>query len=93
MRTETEERDARETGTRYGLKIAQELWPLILQAESEDAIIRLVIEMGQGIEQHAQELAECGLGYELASIWMKAAGKAATARLRAFVDQVEQSKH
>jgi hypothetical protein len=92
--TETEEhRDAREAGVRYGQRLAEELWPLILKAENEDVIMGLIKEMAQEIEQHARDLAECGLGYELAGLWMKAAGKAATARLDALVDQVQQSKH
>ncbi|WP_147023560.1 hypothetical protein [Microvirga aerophila] len=94
MSTETDEhRDAREAGARYGLRLAEELSPRILKAENEDVIMGYIREMAQEIEQHARALAERGLGYELAGLWMKAAGKAATARLDALVDQVEQSKH
>jgi hypothetical protein len=92
MSTETEERDARETGTRYGLRMAEELWPLLLKAKSEDAIIRLITAMGENIEQHAQDLTERGLGYELAGIWMTAAREAATARLQAFMEAIQQFK-
>jgi hypothetical protein len=91
--TETEEhRDAREAGVRYGQRLAEELSPLILKAENEDVIMGHIKEMAQEIEQHARELAERGLGYELAGLWMTAAGKAATARLDTLVDQVQQSK-
>ncbi|GEO19460.1 hypothetical protein MAE02_71560 [Microvirga aerophila] len=94
MSTETEEpRDAREAGARYGLGLAEELLPRILKAENEDVIMGYIKEMAQEIEQHARELAERGLGYELAGLWMKAAGKAATARLDALVDQVQRSNH
>jgi thermostable 8-oxoguanine DNA glycosylase len=91
--TETEEhRDARKAGARYGLRLAEELSPLIIKAEAEDVIMSYIKEMAQEIEQHARELAERGLGYKLAGIWMRAAGKAAMARLDALVDQLQQSE-
>jgi hypothetical protein len=94
MSTETEERrDSREAGGRYGLRMADEFLPLIVNAEDEETIMRHIKEMAQQIEQHAQEFAEHGLGYELAGVWMRAAGEAALARLQALMDQAQRSTH